>query len=169
MGTDDAVGDHQLDGLNHKDVDGYDSTNVEETLCVVAITLIDVIEEYIGSSSNVSTLSRNKLLAVILPIAGAGVFLWWAGRNIVQSNCPNCGNEFQIFKSSLNDGLQLCPYCTQPFTVEGNEFIKEPGKSGSNRSTTFGQAFNGFSPTSQKGTCSSVSIVDIEAEVKDVE
>ncbi|KAF9590258.1 hypothetical protein IFM89_032036 [Coptis chinensis] len=55
------------------------------------------------------------ILAIILPIAGLGAFLWWAGRNIVQSSCPNCGNEFQIFRSSLKDGLQLCPYCTQPF------------------------------------------------------
>ncbi|XP_077254056.1 uncharacterized protein LOC143893014 isoform X2 [Tasmannia lanceolata] len=57
------------------------------------------------------------LIAVILPIVGLGAFLWFAGRDIVQDSCPNCGNDFQIFKSSLKDGLQLCPFCSQPFSV----------------------------------------------------
>ncbi|OVA20197.1 hypothetical protein BVC80_155g7 [Macleaya cordata] len=109
------------------------------------------------------------LLAVLLPIAGLGAFIWWAGRDIVQSSCPNCGNDFQIFKSSLKDGLQLCPYCSQPFSVEGNEFVRESTTFSSNQSTTFGQAFNGFSPSPKKGKASSVSVVDIEAEVKDVD
>ncbi|XP_010278365.1 PREDICTED: uncharacterized protein LOC104612596 [Nelumbo nucifera] len=109
------------------------------------------------------------LLAVLLPIVGLGAFLWWAGRDIIQGSCPNCGNDFQIFRSSLKDGLQLCPFCTQPFSVEGNEFVKEPTKFSSNQSRTFGQAFNGFSPRSKKGKDSSVTVVDIEAEVKDVD
>ncbi|EOA17429.1 hypothetical protein CARUB_v10005733mg [Capsella rubella] len=56
------------------------------------------------------------LVVVIVPILGLGAFLWWAQRDIVQSNCPNCGNEFQIFKSAMDDEVQLCPFCTQPFS-----------------------------------------------------
>ncbi|XP_043698144.1 uncharacterized protein LOC122648905 [Telopea speciosissima] len=108
------------------------------------------------------------LLAVLLPIVGLGAFLWWAGRDIVQDSCPNCGNGFQIFRSSLKDGLQLCPFCSQPFSVEGNEFVREPTKVSSNQSTTFGQAFSGFSPRS-KTENGSVTVVDVEAEVKDVD
>ncbi|KAF5189339.1 U3 small nucleolar rna-associated protein 14 b isoform [Thalictrum thalictroides] len=109
------------------------------------------------------------LLAVILPIAGLGAFLWWAGRNIVQGSCPNCGKDFQIFRSSLKDGLQLCPYCTQPFSVEGDEFVRESATFTSDQSTTYGDIFSGFSSRSKKGKASSLSVVDIEAEVKDVE
>ncbi|XP_042479985.1 uncharacterized protein LOC122060939 [Macadamia integrifolia] len=109
------------------------------------------------------------LLAVLLPIVGLGAFLWWAGRDIVQDSCPNCGNDFQIFKSSLKDGLQLCPFCSQPFSVEGNEFVREPTRFSSNQSTTFGQAFSGFSPRSKTENGSSVTVVDVEAEVKDVD
>ncbi|KOM43648.1 hypothetical protein LR48_Vigan05g125300 [Vigna angularis] len=57
------------------------------------------------------------LIAVLIPIVGVGAFLWWAGRDIMQGTCPNCGNDFQVFKSSLNDDLQLCPFCGQPFSV----------------------------------------------------
>lgn len=108
------------------------------------------------------------LLAVILPVAGLGAFLWFAGRDIVQSSCPNCGNDFQIFKSSLKDGVQLCPFCTQPFSVQDNKFVRESANF-SNQSSTFRQAFNGFSPSPEKGKSSSSTVVDIEAEVKDVD
>lgn len=108
-----------------------------------------------------------QLLAVILPIVGLGAFLWWAGREIVQSSCPNCGNEFQIFRSAINDDLQLCPFCTQPFSVVGNEFVRDP-VTFSNQSTTFGEAFKNFYPRSKKEKDFS-SVVDVEAEVKDVE
>ncbi|KAK2975334.1 hypothetical protein RJ640_004534 [Escallonia rubra] len=94
------------------------------------------------------------LLAVILPIVGLGAFIWWAGRDIVQSSCPNCGNDFQIFKSTLNDDLQLCPFCSQPFSVVGDKFVSDP-VTFSNQSTTFGQAFSEFSPRSTKGTSNS--------------
>ncbi|KAG4968941.1 hypothetical protein JHK87_034592 [Glycine soja] len=83
------------------------------------------------------------LIAVLIPIVGLGAFLLWAGRDIMQGTCPNCGNDFQVFKSSLNDDLQLCPFCGQPFSVVGNEFVKDSVKF-SNQSTTFGQAFNNF-------------------------
>eukprot|EP00262_Sarcandra_glabra_P015744 TRINITY_DN4931_c0_g1_i1.p1 TRINITY_DN4931_c0_g1~~TRINITY_DN4931_c0_g1_i1.p1 ORF type:complete len:245 (-),score=59.75 TRINITY_DN4931_c0_g1_i1:385-1119(-) len=110
------------------------------------------------------------LLAVLLPIVGLGAFLWFAGRDIVQDSCPNCGNDFQIFKSSLQDGMQLCPFCSQPFSVKGNKFIRESVKFSPNQSTTFGQAFNGFSPRTEKGKASSATtVVDIEAEVKDID
>ncbi|KAL3850772.1 hypothetical protein ACJIZ3_012654 [Penstemon smallii] len=109
------------------------------------------------------------LLAVLVPIVGIGAFLWWAGRDIVQGSCPNCGNEFQIFKSTLNDDIQLCPFCTQPFSVVGDEFVSDPVKF-SNQSTTFDQAFSNFSPqTKKKGKGSSVAIVDVEAEIRDAE
>ncbi|XP_058073213.1 uncharacterized protein LOC131221925 [Magnolia sinica] len=109
------------------------------------------------------------LLAVLLPIAGLGAFLWFAGRDIVQGSCPNCGNDFQIFKSSLKDGVQFCPFCTQPFSVQDDKFVRESAKFSSEPSPTFGQAFNGFSRRTEKGKSSSVTVVDIEAEVKDID
>ncbi|KAL2466855.1 hypothetical protein Adt_42706 [Abeliophyllum distichum] len=108
------------------------------------------------------------ILAVLVPIVGLGAFLWWAGRDIVQGSCPNCGNEFQIFKSTLKDDLQLCPFCTQPFSVVGDEFVADPVKF-SNESTIFDQAFNDFSPRTKKGKDSSLSIVDVEAEIRDAD
>ncbi|XP_010520897.1 PREDICTED: uncharacterized protein LOC104799911 [Tarenaya hassleriana] len=108
------------------------------------------------------------LIVVLVPIVGLGALLWWAGRDIVQSSCPNCGNEFQIFKSTLDDEVQLCPFCTQPFSVVGNKFVKEPVKF-SNQTTRFGQDLNGFSSTSKKGKGYSTAVVDVEAEVKDAE
>ncbi|KAG8637761.1 hypothetical protein MANES_15G162800v8 [Manihot esculenta] len=68
---------------------------------------------------------------------------------MLQGTCPNCGNDFQIFKSTLNDELQLCPFCSQPFLVE-DEFVRDSVKF-SNSSTTFGQAFRDFSACSKKG------------------
>ncbi|MQM03680.1 hypothetical protein Taro_036465 [Colocasia esculenta] len=50
------------------------------------------------------------LLAVLLPIVGLGAFFWFAGRDIVQDTCPNCGNDFQIFKmvySCVHSALSL--------------------------------------------------------------
>ncbi|GMH14396.1 hypothetical protein Nepgr_016237 [Nepenthes gracilis] len=108
------------------------------------------------------------LLAVLVPIVGLGAFLWWAGRDMIQGTCPNCGNSFQIFKSSLNDELQLCPFCSQPFSVVGNEFISDPVKF-SNRSTAFGETFDDFSPKRKKGKNTSTAVVDVEAEIKDAD
>ncbi|CAN7014702.1 hypothetical protein IGI04_013291 [Brassica rapa subsp. trilocularis] len=108
------------------------------------------------------------LVVVIVPILGLGAFLWWAQRDIVQSSCPNCGNEFQIFKSSLDDEVQLCPFCTQPFSVVDDKFVKEPVKF-SNQTTAFGQDLNGFSPPPKKGKGFSTAVVDIEAEVTDAD
>ncbi|KAL9276166.1 hypothetical protein ACSQ67_026290 [Phaseolus vulgaris] len=106
------------------------------------------------------------LIAVLIPIVGVGAFLWWAGRDIMQGTCPNCGNDFQVFKSSLNDDLQLCPFCGQPFSVVGNEFVKESVKF-SNQSTTFGQAFKNF--TRSRNDEDSGRAIDVEAEIKDVD
>ncbi|KAI3971970.1 hypothetical protein MKX01_030171 [Papaver californicum] len=109
------------------------------------------------------------LLAIILPALGLGAFIWWASQDMVQDSCPNCGNEFQIFKSSLKDGPQLCPFCSQPFSVKGNKFVQEPTIF-SNQSTTYGQAFDGFSGKKGKpGKTSSLPVVDVEAEVMDVD
>ncbi|KAK8622769.1 hypothetical protein V6N13_117671 [Hibiscus sabdariffa] len=123
------------------------------------------------------------LIAVLVPIFGMGAFLWWAGhQDILQSSvissfssssylrfqCPNCGNDFQIFKSFLNDELQLCPYCSQPFSVVDDKFVKEPVKF-SNKTSKVKQAFNGFSPGFKKGNDTSPAVVDVEAEVKDVD
>ncbi|XP_061376528.1 uncharacterized protein LOC133318541 [Gastrolobium bilobum] len=106
------------------------------------------------------------IFAVLIPIVGLGAFLWWAGRDIMQGTCPNCGNDFQVFKSSLNDDLQLCPFCGQPFSVVGNEFVKDSVKF-SNQSTTFGQAFNNF--TRSKNEKDSGRAIDVEAEIKDAD
>ncbi|KAL5730070.1 hypothetical protein ACHQM5_002942 [Ranunculus cassubicifolius] len=112
------------------------------------------------------TIVNIGLLVVLLPIAGLAAFTWWAGQNIIQSSCPNCGKDVQIFKSAKNDGVQqLCPYCTQPFSMEGNEFVNN----NSNQSSAFGETFNGFSSSSKKERASSLPVVDIEAEVTDVE
>ncbi|XP_075513929.1 uncharacterized protein LOC142549064 [Primulina tabacum] len=108
------------------------------------------------------------LIAVLVPIVGIGAFLWWAGQDIVQGSCPNCGNEFQVFKSTLKDDLQLCPFCSQPFSVVDNEFVKEAVKF-SNQSTPFDQAFGDFSPRKEKGKKSSVAVVDVEAEIRDAD
>ncbi|XP_039025695.1 uncharacterized protein LOC120159095 [Hibiscus syriacus] len=108
------------------------------------------------------------LIAVLVPIVGVGAFLWWAGRDIVQSSCPNCGNDFRFFRSFLNDELQLCPYCSQPFSVVDDKFVKEPVKF-SNEASKAKQASNGFSPGFKKGNVSSGPVVDIEAEVKDAD
>ncbi|XP_020086719.1 uncharacterized protein LOC109709059 [Ananas comosus] len=109
------------------------------------------------------------LVAVLLPIVGLGAFFWFAGRDIVQSSCPNCGNDFQILKSFLNDGPQLCPFCSQPFSVQGDKFVRESAKFSSDRSATYRQAFNEYSPRVEKGKATSATVVDIEADVKDIE
>ncbi|KMT05696.1 hypothetical protein BVRB_7g167040 [Beta vulgaris subsp. vulgaris] len=31
-------------------------------------------------------ISRNQLLAIIVPVVGFGIFLWWAGRDIIQDS-----------------------------------------------------------------------------------
>ncbi|XP_044473729.1 uncharacterized protein LOC123202070 [Mangifera indica] len=108
------------------------------------------------------------LIVVLVPIVGLGAFLWWAGQDMVQGTCPNCGNDFQIFKSTLNDELQLCPYCSQPFSVVDDKFVRESVRF-TNESTTFGEAFSEFFPSSKKGKESSKAIVDVEAEIKDAE
>ncbi|KAG0497118.1 hypothetical protein HPP92_001809 [Vanilla planifolia] len=97
------------------------------------------------------------LLAVLLPIVGLGAFFWFAGRDIVQSSCPNCGNSFQIFKSAMKDGVQFCPFCTQPFKVQGNKFERESTKFSSKRSAAAKQAFNGPSPRYEEGLRSTIS------------
>ncbi|XP_074557482.1 uncharacterized protein LOC141813417 isoform X2 [Curcuma longa] len=109
------------------------------------------------------------LLAVLLPIIGLGAFFWFAGRDIVQSSCPNCGNEFQILKSATNDDPQLCPFCSQPFSVQGDIFVREPSRFSSDCSTSHRRAFNGFSTRKETGKASSAAVVDIEADVKDID
>lgn len=109
------------------------------------------------------------LLAVLLPIAGLVAFFWFAGRDLVQSSCPNCGNDLQIFKSSSKDGLQICPYCSRPFSVQGDKFVRESDRFTSNSSSVFGQYVNEEFPSTVKGKTSSTTTVDIEAEVKDID
>lgn len=111
------------------------------------------------------------LLTILLPILGLGAFFFFAGQDILQSNCPNCGKSFQILKSSLKDGPQLCPYCTQPFSVKGNQFVRESARFSSGRGATNAEVFNELFNRGSKGKAPSGSgtIVDIEAEVRDVE
>ncbi|GAU32725.1 hypothetical protein TSUD_101460, partial [Trifolium subterraneum] len=115
------------------------------------------------------------IFVVLVPIVGLGAFIWWAGRDIMKGTCPNCGNDFQVFKSTLNDELQLCPFCGQPFSVlknfyfdivDGDEFVKESVKF-SNQSTTFGQAFDNFSRSRNDNV--SGKAIDVEAEIKDAD
>ncbi|CAJ2659902.1 unnamed protein product [Trifolium pratense] len=106
------------------------------------------------------------IFVVLVPIVGLGAFIWWAGRDIMKGTCPNCGNDFQVFKSTLNDELQLCPFCGQPFSVDGDEFVKESVKF-SNQSTTFGQAFDNFSRS--RNDNDSGRAIDVEAEIKDAD
>ncbi|XP_030443071.1 uncharacterized protein LOC115665335 [Syzygium oleosum] len=108
------------------------------------------------------------LLVVLIPIVGLGAFLWWAGRDIVQSSCPNCGNDFQIFKSTLNDELQLCPFCSQPFSVVDNKFVRE-SVTFSNQFSSKGEAASEFYPRPKKGKNTPTAVVDVEAEVKDAD
>ncbi|XP_052154841.1 uncharacterized protein LOC127772890 [Oryza glaberrima] len=110
------------------------------------------------------------LLTILLPILGLAAFFFFAGQDILQSNCPNCGKSFQILKSSLKDGPQLCPYCTQPFSVQGNKFVRESARFSSGRTTTSAQAFSeSFKRGSEGKKTPSGTVVDIEAEVKDAE
>ncbi|CAM8896768.1 unnamed protein product [Rhodiola kirilowii] len=112
----------------------------------------------------VDTLVSISLAVVILPIIGIGAFFWWAGKDVVQDTCPSCGQEFQTFKSLMIDEMQSCPYCSQPFSVVEDKFV-----SGSNNSNPFGQVFNDFSPQSKKEKKFSSKVVDVEAEVRDVD
>ncbi|XP_006654608.2 uncharacterized protein LOC102719015 [Oryza brachyantha] len=109
------------------------------------------------------------LLTILLPILGLAAFFFFAGQDIFQSNCPNCGKSFQILKSSLKDGPQLCPYCTQPFSVQGNKFVRESARFSSGRTSTSAQAFSEFFKRGSEGKTPSGTVVDIEAEVKDAE
>ncbi|KAM7252366.1 hypothetical protein ACFE04_024249 [Oxalis oulophora] len=109
-----------------------------------------------------------SLFVVVAPIVGLGVFLWWAGKDIVQSSCPSCGNDFQVFKSTMNEEQQLCPFCSAPFSVVDGKFVSD-SVNFSNESTPFGQTFNDFSPSFKKGKDSSTTIVDVEAEIRDAD
>ncbi|KAL7218201.1 hypothetical protein ACSBR2_011472 [Camellia fascicularis] len=71
-----------------------------------------------GGRDNSSTarILGNLALAVGLTYLSMTGQLGWVLDAIVSVWCPNCGNEFQIFRSAINDDLQLCPFCTQPFS-----------------------------------------------------
>lgn len=108
------------------------------------------------------------LFVVILPLAGLGAFVWWAANDSVVDSCPNCGNEFRVFKSMLDEDSQQCPYCSQPLTVIDDMFVKDPVNF-SNQSTASDQSFGNFSARSKKGKKSSVAVVDVEAEIEDAD
>ncbi|XP_020692063.2 uncharacterized protein LOC110106475 isoform X2 [Dendrobium catenatum] len=118
--------------------------------------------------SNSSRVLGNLVLAAGLTYLTVTGQLGWLLDALVSIWCPNCGNNFQIFKSSLKDGVQFCPYCTQPFSVQGDKFERESTRFSSNRSAAPEQVFNGSFSRSEQGT-STATIVDIEAEVKDIE
>ncbi|KAL8205522.1 hypothetical protein R6Q57_009073 [Mikania cordata] len=108
------------------------------------------------------------LLVLVVPVVGFGALIWWASRDMVEIKCRNCENEFEVFKSMLNDEPQLCPYCSQPFSVVGDEFVRDPTRFGK-ESTTFGETFSDLFSQSKEGKASSKAVIDVEAEVKDVE
>nr|CAD1829253.1 unnamed protein product [Ananas comosus var. bracteatus] len=113
------------------------------------------------------------LVAVLLPIVGLGAFFWFAGRDMYRAVLINIRKQLNfnlIFcRSFLNDGPQLCPFCSQPFSVQGDKFVRESAKFSSDRSATYRQAFNEYSPRVEKGKATSATVVDIEADVKDIE
>ncbi|EMS51144.1 hypothetical protein TRIUR3_09016 [Triticum urartu] len=117
-------------------------------------------------------LVRSALLTVLLPIVGLGALIFFAQRNILQSDCPNCGKSFRILKTSVKNGPQFCPYCTQPFSVQGSKFVREAASFSSGRTPTNAQqAFNELFNRGSNGKAPSGSgtIVDVEAEVTDIE
>eukprot|EP00252_Welwitschia_mirabilis_P024268 TRINITY_DN7148_c0_g1_i2.p1 TRINITY_DN7148_c0_g1~~TRINITY_DN7148_c0_g1_i2.p1 ORF type:complete len:233 (-),score=31.42 TRINITY_DN7148_c0_g1_i2:114-812(-) len=96
-----------------------------------------------------------SVLAVLLPLMGLGALLWYAGRDLLISNCPSCGNEIPVFESALKEGPQLCPYCNKPFTLESKESAWNPFKDFRN-------------PRHESSTEEpSEMVVDVEAEVID--
>jgi len=122
------------------------------------------------------------LFIVLVPIVGFIAFLWFADREIVSSNCPNCGNPFQVLEFTMKDEEeQFCPYCSQPFKLEGKQFVRDGPRFSKKQSKQgfrqpFGQqGFGGPFGGSDRGTTSASSspsdppgvIVDIEAEVMD--
>ncbi|CAI9088581.1 OLC1v1022953C5 [Oldenlandia corymbosa var. corymbosa] len=152
------------DGGGGKD-DGTNTRVVVNLILAIGLTYLTMTGQL---GWVIDTIVSVWLLAVLLPIVGVGAFLWWAGRDMVQGSCPNCGNAFQVFKSTLNDDLQLCPFCSQPFSVVGDEFVSDPVKF-SNQSPTLEEAFSDFFSGSKRGKDSSKAVVDVEAEVKDAE
>jgi len=92
------------------------------------------------------------------------------GANYIQ--CPNCGKSFRILKTSLKNRPQFCPYCTQPFSVQDDKFVRESASFSSGRTPTnaqqaFNELFNRGS--NAKAPSSPGTIVDVEAEVTDIE
>ncbi|XP_020571293.1 uncharacterized protein LOC110018349 [Phalaenopsis equestris] len=155
-------------GFNSDD-DGWDKSNSSRVLGNLALAAGLTYLTVTGQLGwLVDALVSIWLLAFLLPIVGLGAFFWFAGREIIQSNCPNCGNNFQMLKSSMKDGVQFCPYCTQPFSVQGNKFERESARFSSKRSAGPEESFNGSFARSKQGT-STATIVDIEAEVEDIE
>ncbi|CAM0954736.1 unnamed protein product [Alopecurus aequalis] len=111
------------------------------------------------------------LIAFFLPIVGLGALVFFAQRNILQSNCPNCGKSFRVLKTSLKNGPQFCPYCTQPYSVQDDKFVRESASFSSGRASPSAQAFNELFNRGSKENAPSGSgtIVDVEAEVTDIE
>lgn len=107
------------------------------------------------------------LMAIAVPFVGVGALIWWANREMIQSSCPNCGQEFKIFGSTRSDEVPMCPFCTQPFSVVDGKFVKEPIKF-VNKTRIFDGVVNGFPYNSRKGDDSSL-VVDVEAEINDVD
>ncbi|KAL8209816.1 hypothetical protein R6Q57_006548 [Mikania cordata] len=73
-------------------------------------------------------------------------------------------NLYDKRRSMLNDEPQLCPYCSQPFSVVGDEFVRDPTRFGK-ESTTFGETFSGLFSQSKKGKASSKAVIDVEANI----
>ncbi|XP_047094987.1 uncharacterized protein LOC124707371 [Lolium rigidum] len=111
------------------------------------------------------------LIAFFLPIVGLGALVFFARRNILQSDCPNCGRNFRVLKTSLKNGPQFCPYCTQPFSVQDDKFVRESASFSSGRASPSAQAFNELfnRGSKEKAPSGPGTIVDIEADVTDIE
>jgi predicted nucleic acid-binding Zn ribbon protein len=58
--------------------------------------------------------------------------------------CPNCGNAFQVLEFTVKDEQQFCPYCSQPFKLEGKEFVRDGPQFSARQSAGFQSPFGGF-------------------------
>jgi predicted RNA-binding Zn-ribbon protein involved in translation (DUF1610 family) len=60
-------------------------------------------------------------LAIVTPIVGFLVFLWWVQKNIVRADCPVCGYDIQ----TVNGSQIKCPNCGEALSVAKGKLIRE--------------------------------------------
>ncbi|XP_051210029.1 uncharacterized protein [Lolium perenne] len=120
--------------------------------------------------STARTVGNLAFVALVAYLAVSGQFRWLLDA-IVSLWCPNCGKSFRVLKTSLKNGPQFCPYCTQPFSVQDDKFVRESASFSSGRASPSAQAFNELfnRGSKEKAPSGPGTIVDIEADVTDIE